>query len=156
MIEAMVAMGIISVGLLGVFSVLSNSLGISKVTSNQYVGTYLAAEGIEVVKNIIDTNVGQHAWNQYLDSNGDYAVEYDSVTLDSVDQNKPLLFDPSTGLYSYKTGNPTVFTREITINNILNDNELQVNSIVSWSDQGGIKDSVNLEDDFYNFRTPPQ
>ncbi len=156
LIEAMVAMSVISIGMLGVFSLLANSLGIGKVTSNQYVGTYLAAEGIEVVKNMIDTNVnsGGMAWNSGLAQNGyTFAVQYDSAsTTDETDVTKPLLFDSSTGLYSYTVGKPTVFTRAITVTNLMSGNEIQVDSVVSWTDQGDTKDSVQLEDHFYNWR----
>jgi type II secretory pathway pseudopilin PulG len=157
LIEAMVAMGIISIGLLGVFSLLANSLGLSKITSNQYVGTYLAAEGIEVVKNMIDTNVSdQTNWNKNLvQGSGAYSftVQYNSlIPEDSRPTSTPLLFDPTTRTYNYTTGNPTVFTRTITVNNLRSGDELQVDSVVNWTDQGGAKDSVSLEDNFYNWR----
>lgn len=156
LIEAMVAMGVISVGLLGVFSLLSQSLGLSKVTSNQYVGTYLAAEGIEVVKNIIDTNVNSSiAWNTGLVQGGspyDFAVQYNSASPDTADLGQPLKFDPGTGTYNYTVGNSTVFTRKVTVTNLMSGNELQVDSVVSWIDRGGSLDSVKIEDDFYNWR----
>lgn len=159
LIEAMIAMGVISVGLLAVFTVLSNSLGISKITSNQYVGTYLSAEGIEVVKNIIDNNVyNQNSWNSGLVQNGGapytFTVQYDSTAPDTLDQpTDPLRFDPNTGLYSYDpAGNITVFTRAITVTSLDSGNELRVDSVVNWKDQGGTPDSVELEDTFYNWR----
>lgn len=163
LIEAMIAISVISLGLLVAFSLLSNSLAISKVASNQYVGTYLAAEGIEVVKNIIDTNVqtGGMAWNANLvNGSGPYsfAVEYDSAEPDVADLGKPLLFDPSTDLYNYETGDPTDFVRTVTVTEIGSSpplvnqgDELQVDSTVTWTDEGGLKDSVTLEDDFYNW-----
>lgn len=150
LIEAMVAMGVISIGLLGVFSLLSSSLGITNITSNQYVGTYLASEGIEVVKNIIDTNVyNQNPWDEYLVQSSQpysFTVQYNSVGTDianSVPTTQPLQFDPTTGLYNYTTGNKTVFTRAITVTPITLANgqadELQVDSVVSWTNQGGGK-----------------
>ncbi|MEK7182766.1 MAG: prepilin-type N-terminal cleavage/methylation domain-containing protein, partial [Patescibacteria group bacterium] len=54
LVELMIAMSVMSVGLLGVFAVLSQSLGLNRVVANQYVAANLAAEGIEVVKNIAD------------------------------------------------------------------------------------------------------
>ncbi|MCL4405325.1 MAG: prepilin-type N-terminal cleavage/methylation domain-containing protein [Patescibacteria group bacterium] len=166
LIEAMVAMGVISVGLLGVFSVLSNSLGISKITSNQYVGTYLAAEGIEVVKNIIDNNVYNQVsggWNAGLVQNGGspytFAVEYDSPAPNQSESRRSfqstdfLRFDSSTGLYDYNpSDSQTTFKRAVTVTSLDSNNELQVDSVVSWVDQGGTPDSVKLEDVFYNWR----
>ncbi len=158
LIEAMVAMGVISISLLGVFALLSQSLELSRTTSNQYVGTYLAAEGIEVVKNIVDTNTykGGAAWNAGLIQSGQssytFTVQYDSTAPESFSVDTPLLFDPSTGTYNYQTGNYTTFTRAVTVTSLLSGNELQVDSVVGWVNSGGIKDSVKLEDDLYNWR----
>ena len=60
LVESVVAMTIVVVGLLGIFSLLSQSLSLNRVVGDRYVGTYLAAEGIEVVKNIIDNNAGRY------------------------------------------------------------------------------------------------
>jgi type II secretory pathway pseudopilin PulG len=162
LIEAMVAMGIVSVGLLGAFSLLSNSLAISKVTSNQYVGTYLAAEGIEVAKNMLDTNIvtDSGAWNSppWNEDGHQFTLQYNSLTPGScppgscpINMTTTLLFDPATGLYNYETGIPTTFTRVITIHDLPSGDEIQVDSKVSWTDPGGTTDSVNLEDDFYDW-----
>ncbi|MBI2506531.1 MAG: hypothetical protein HYW00_00070, partial [Candidatus Colwellbacteria bacterium] len=44
----MIAMSVMSVGLLSVFAVLSQSLGLNRVVAEQYIASNLAAEGIEV------------------------------------------------------------------------------------------------------------
>ncbi len=158
LIEAMVAVGVTTVGLLGVFSLLSQSLGINKVASNQYVGAYLASEGIEVVKNIIDTNVyrGGTAWNSGV-QDGTYAVQYDTATLSSTSVDQSLKFDPVTGTYNYLAGTDTNFKRSIKITSVVSGgsptvNEIKVESVVTWKDRGGTQYTVNLEDHFMNWR----
>jgi Tfp pilus assembly protein PilV len=157
LIEAMIAIGVVTFGLLGVFSLLSQSMGLNKVAADQYVGAYLASEGIEVVKNIIDTNIYQsRAWNDGV-SDGTYAVQYDTKTLTSTAIDTPLKFDPATGMYNYSVGADTNFKRSVKITSLrLNSqnqpDELQVDSVVTWNGRGGMQYKINLENHFLNWR----
>ncbi len=149
LIESGVAISILVVGLLGIFGLLSRSLSLNNVVSSQYIASNLAAEGIEVVKNLIDANIIQYKpWNQGF-SSGSYEVAFDSLVLAS-NQNRFLLFDSSANTYNYQTGQATPYKRTIQITNIGSD-EIKVNSIVSWQIHGGSY-SVNLEDHFFNWR----
>lgn len=158
LIEAMIAVGVTTVGLLGVFSLLSQSMGLNKVAADQYTGAYLAAEGIEVVKNIIDTNAyqGGAAWNTGV-GDGTYAVQYDTKTLSSSAVDVPLKFDPVTDTYNYNVGTDTNFKRAVKITSLRFDgfgrpSELEVDSVVTWNSRGGTHYSINLEDHFMNWR----
>ena len=53
-IELIVAISIVVVSLLGIFALISRSLAINRLTSEQYAASYLAAEGIELVRNMFD------------------------------------------------------------------------------------------------------
>jgi len=161
LIEAIVAITVLSIGLLGVVSLLSNSLGLNRVISENYTATYLAAEGIEVVKNAIDHNAILRAqdpavpWNQNL-SPGAYEVEYGSRAPFPADQNRFLCFDGETKFYSYGAcGGPgaaqTKFTRLVTILWPSPD-EIKVTSMVSWKARGGADSNVAVEDHFMNWR----
>ncbi len=141
LIESMVAVTVIMVGLLGIFALLSQSLSLNRVISDRYVATYLAAEGIEIVKNSIDNNVlAGEAWNKNLKE--DKTIFY---------------WDEAAKKYSaIATGKKTSFVREIFIRPIADSagltQSLQVNSVVNWTSRGGATFSVNLEDHFYNYR----
>ncbi|MFA5083927.1 MAG: hypothetical protein WC475_00875 [Candidatus Paceibacterota bacterium] len=149
LIESGVAISILVVGLLGIFGLLSRSLSLNNVVSSQYIASNLAAEGIEVVKNLIDGNVVQlDPWNQGINS-GSYEVAYDSLALNP-SQDRYLLLDSTGNIYNYQTGQPTPFKRTIQIINVGSD-EIRVNSIVDWQIKGGSY-SVNLEDHFFNWR----
>ena len=56
LIEVMVALSVVVSAFAGALSLLGTSVGLTRTIANQYVGTYLAAEGIEIVKNMIDEN----------------------------------------------------------------------------------------------------
>lgn len=154
LVELMIAMSVMSIGFLGVFAVLSQSLGLNRVVANQYIAANLAAEGIEVVKNITDSNVAQgKPWNTDL-RNGDFRVQYNSGARDFSGDllSEPLKFDSAKGLYGYDAGAPTKFRRTVSIT-YKTDNEMQVQSVVVWSDRGGITFEIKLEDRFFNWRS---
>lgn len=148
LIESGIAISILIIGLLGILGLLSRSLSLNNVVSSRYIASNLAAEGIEVAKNLIDANVIQYnPWNAGF-STGSYELAYDSLVLDS-NQNRNLLFDSTNNKYNYQTGQSTPYKRDIEIIN--KGDEIQVNSIVSWQIRGGSY-SVNLEDHFFNWR----
>ncbi len=150
MVEAMIAISIALIGLLGIFSLTSSSLGETQIVTSQYIGSNLAAEGVEIVKNMLDKNVLQNQpWNIGI-SAGDYEADYGATTL-SFFSGRPILFDPSTGLYQYATGNPTTYVRKITIDTISAD-EIKVTSFVSWTTRGAAAFNIAAEDYFYNWR----
>ncbi len=149
-VEALVAVSALTVGFLGIFSLLSQSFALNRVVSNNYTANYLASEGIEVVKNILDANIiNGRAWDSGLGA-GAYELSYDSRSLDP-NQGRTLSFDPVTDLYSYSGSVATPFKRVITLTKVSNA-ELKVASEVSWNDRGGASFRVNLEDHFYKWR----
>lgn len=155
-IEATVAASIMVVGLLGIFVLVSRSLNMYHTAAQEYVATNLAAEGIEVAKNILDANlINGRAWNAGFAFIGSkyYGIQYNSTDMASVSgsPDKYLLYDLTTGRYSYDTGNPTVYKRVVTITNDPED-KIQVNSKVTYNISTGATFEVDLEDHFYNWR----
>ncbi len=150
LIEAMVAIGIIIFGVLATLGLLSRALSLNRVISDQFTGTYLAAEGIEVVKNLIDANIIQSKpWNSGF-STGSFEADYNSLSLEP-NQNRYLLLNSTDGRYSYDWGSPTAFTRAINIETIGSE-EIKVSPVVEWRTRGGGSFSVILEDHFLNWR----
>lgn len=148
LVESIVAINIIVVGLLGVLNVLSNSLALNRDVGQKFVATYLAVEGVEVVKNLIDTNYAKsQPWNAGLNE-GFYALSYDSDHLIPDSENYLRL---NNGIYDYnEEGEATFFKRIINIENVSAD-EIKVISIVEWRTKKGLV-RVDLEDHFFNWR----
>jgi len=153
LVETMIALAITVIGLLGLLNLLSNSVGINKVISDQYIGSYLAAEGIEVVKNIIDNNIASgQAFNSGI-SYTRYEIQYNSLAL-SLSQDRFIKFDETNKRYGYDAGAQTPFKRTIQIRaGASGDNELVVTSLVEWTTRGGLEQEVLLEDHFFNWRS---
>lgn len=56
LIEALVALGILTSSFLGILGLISQSISLNRAIADQYTASYLAAEGIEIVKNVVDQN----------------------------------------------------------------------------------------------------
>lgn len=153
LIEALIALTFLTVAFFPAFSLLGQSLSANRTSAQSYTATYLAAEGIEIARNIVDGNgIQGNAWNKNLTS-GDYEVGYNDFSMTSADRNQLrfLIYEPSTDIYSYNGSVRTPFKRLITINMVGSD-EIKINSVVSWVGLGGGIFNVNLEDHFMNWR----
>ncbi|MFA6495160.1 MAG: hypothetical protein WC246_02430 [Candidatus Paceibacterota bacterium] len=131
LVETMVALSVATIGILGTMSVLAQSMATAKFVGDQYVASYLAAEGIEDAKFTIDSNV--------LNCSGFSAP---------VPTDESLGWDGS-GYVSGGTGS-TIFTRTVRSNSV--GSRIEVTSVVSWPVRGGGNSSVTLVDYFYNWR----
>lgn len=146
LVEVIIALSVLTVGFLSLIYLLNSAIGLNRVVAENYIATYLAAEGIEIVKNIIDTNVlnSGRTWNSGL-GDGEYEVNYNSTDL-SPYRNRFLNLD-NNNRYTYSSGNPTPFKRKIIIQN--SADAIKVISIVSWKSRAG-DSQIQLEDVFYN------
>lgn len=165
-VEALVAITIAVVGLLGIFELLSRSLSLNKVVGDQYAASNLATEGIEAVKNLIDNNILQALpWNNGI-NNGIYEIVYNDATLSRqisadpgncnasyIRQNSsPLTFERASGLYGYGFSEITNYKRAVCVETLSGGNELKINSLAVWTTRGGATFDINLEDHFFNWR----
>jgi hypothetical protein len=161
-IEAIIAISIIVVGLLSVVTLLSSSQSLNRVLSDRYIATYLASEGIEVVKNIIDTNyILGEAWNEGLVAGDNYITSFNAPWLiGSLSESyrvvnygswSGFVSDGVYGLSFIVGGQRTNMSRAINIS-YPTANEMRVNSIVNWTSRGGGEFDINLEDHFYDWR----
>ena len=159
LIESLVAISVLILGLLSVIGFMSRSLSLNRVVSDQYVASYLAAEGIELVKNIIDSNFLQgNSFNLDPLTGGPLfgGYEIDPFGTHRGFLDKELCYDPSSGEYKYDPNcSNTQFKREIKITNIEdppgNIIGLQINSIVSWTTRGGGSFKIDVEDHFFRW-----
>ena len=128
------------------------------MVADRIQANYLASEGIEVMKNLMDANVIQkRPWNQSFTEDRCYEIDYRTTGLDSnssVDCSgqgaQPILFDPATGIYGYEGGGPSKFSRVVHVIPI-SSNEVKINSSVKWESRGAASE-IKLEDYFFNWR----
>jgi prepilin-type N-terminal cleavage/methylation domain-containing protein len=155
LVEVLVAIFIISLALSSVLFLLNSALLAGSTSSARLVAANLAQEGIEVVKNIRDLDfIASGSWDDWYSSfsgTNDYIVQYNDTSLRSFSDIQ-LKFNALTGLYSYDSGNNTVYSykRRITLSKISND-EIKVTSLVTWTEKDVLK-SISVEDRLWNWR----
>jgi hypothetical protein len=168
LVEAIVAISILTVGLLGMVNLLTKSLSLNSVAASDTQATYLAAEGIEVTKNLIDHDVylylqtagGSGGWGTTcfgtvpIGGSKDYEADYTTTGCPTVwsGSGRFLKIDSSSHLYSYTAAITTPFTRRIRVSRPTAQ-EIEVQSIVTWNVVGASQNII-LDDHFYNWRLP--
>jgi len=151
MIEAIVALSIAVVGLLGILALISRSVSLNRVVADRYVAAYLATEGVEIVKNLVDRNSSAgRPWNSEI-SSGEFEADYNDSAL-GINSSRPLQFDSGSGIYSYDLGEPTRFQRKIAVQLSADGESMKINSIVDWTSRGGGDFELNVEEHFLNWR----
>jgi len=150
LIEAIVAISVATIALLGILGLVSRSLTVNNQIGEKLVASYLSAEGIEVVKNIIDTNhTNGNPWDNGI-QDGSYEVTHSSTDLNVTAPGIPTLLTFENGMYGYNnSGKETIYSRVITIKKLADS--VKVESNVSWKSSSGDQ-SIILEDYFYNWR----
>lgn len=151
LIEAIIAITIAVVGLLGIFSLLSRSLSLNRVVADRFVAAYLAAEGIEIAKNLIDNNIlAGKPWNAGL-ADGTYEADYADTGLIPA-TGRFINMSADTGAYGYAELVPTLMKRAIRIKNSADGEQITVGSRVNWTTRGGGKFDINLESHVFHWR----
>ena len=129
LLEVIVAVSVITIGTMGVFTVISNTLSANKVNAPRLTAAYLAQEGLEIVRNIRDGNwlEGRSLpspestpipWNDGIGA-GEWEADYASQGLVDDYDGDYLNVDDANGLYSYSSGVPTKIKRKITISDVI-------------------------------------
>ncbi len=149
LIEALVALTVLSIGLIGAYSAATSSLFLATSIRNSMIASGLAQEGIEVVRAIRDANWFQdNPFDQGLGS-GDYLVTWDATTLTPF-SDTPIKIDAN-GIYQYAGGANTLFKRKVSIVNSANGRDLSVVSEVIWRERQRDR-SVRAELRLFNWK----
>jgi len=168
LVETMVALSMTVIGLLGILSVMSNAIAINRVIVNQYIASYLASEGIEVISYFIDKGTyqgknfgedfGTGARTFFYPSSNE-SFPFDDITNQVTASPTPeKIYVSSTTLLSDgvgygAVGDQTPFHRVIVVESSGGD-VIKVGSMVVWQGRGGQLWDVTVEDYFYNWRKP--
>lgn len=171
LIEVIAAILIILIGLLGVFSATQKIVSYIAFSNSKLTASYLAQEGLELVRNIRDNNwlsndVPAPLWDKWIDNTAPDCssltstgceIDYDATNLVSYGTGTFLKIENGSGLYGYDIGSPTKFKRKITIKAIDNDVPLNGNDIleitvlVEWSERGEYH-SITARGNLYDWR----
>lgn len=149
LLEVLVAISLITVGAVGSFNLIQRISTFTSVNSSRLQAIYLGQEGIEIVRNIRDSNwLAGVSWDAELPE-GDWEADYAAQTLQAYNGGRYLNID-NDNFYSYLAGDQTKFKRKITISApVLN--KMTVSIEVSWEERKRFY-QIAIEEDLYNWR----
>ena len=155
LVETIVAVGIITAGLVGILGLLSTSVAVGKDIRARHIAANLAQEGTEIVHNLRNTNwVKQQdtpatLWDDGL-IDGVSCAQYDSTVFINPCAAPTLLFDSALGVYTYTSGTASLFSRTITISHDTDADTIgfvRVLSTVTWEGK-----TIIAEDHLYDWK----
>ncbi|HNX11195.1 MAG TPA: type II secretion system protein [bacterium] len=166
LLETIVVLFIVTVGLLGVLTLVVNSQKTKTLNKNALVAQYLAQEGMELIRNVRDTNWLENttstpvAWNRYIEGSptgSNYRVDYLTFQPTAVTDISSAKLQLATGtdlnFYLHATGSPdSIFSRLVTITAASSTAPSStVSVLVEWLDQGQTY-SYTLDSLLYDWR----
>jgi len=134
-LELIISLFVLTVGVGGAMNLVQQTISASSSLDARLTASYLAQEGLEIVKNLRDRAwlEGAGEWGEYVQE-GEWEADYQDTTL-SVYQGRNLNIDTD-GFYSYSPSDTeTRFTRRISII----DEEQNVKKVtveVVWQEKG--------------------
>jgi len=156
LIEVLAAIIVIIVGVVGVLALIQQTITYTALSSSRLVASYLAQEGIEIVRNIRDGNWLEQRTNSAISwtdglSAGDWEADYNDAVLSSYGAGRYLKIDG--GFYNYESGDNTKFKRKITIVQDIDGGNprLKVLVLIEWQ-QIGKTHQVTAQEYLYNWR----
>lgn len=142
LIETLIAIFLVSVGVAGALTLVSQTIAFTRITSSRLIALYLGKEGIEVVRNIRDSNFLKiHKGVEGI--NWDTGLTGCTAGCEA-DYNDPSLVSASRylringGFFNYDSGPNTAFKRKIIVTSGTDRGTpiLRVSVEVSWQERG--------------------
>ena len=142
LIEILAVLFVVSTSLLGVVSLITQNIQVQSINRNNLIASSLAQEGVELIRQVRDSN-----WRKNLPFDTDLAAG--SYRIDYT-QDKPIAINSVTdaniylqsGFYINSSGGgpnltPTVFSRQIFLDKPIGyaGSPLQVRTLISWTDR---------------------
>ena len=162
LIESIIAISILVTGILAVYYVFAGLSNQAKSSSNKLGAIYLAQEGIEIIRNIRDSNwINDRDWLYGITNISEcsegcsYEADYRTGTnglypiTSFIDDGRFLNLD-LLGLYSYGSDDlSNIYKREIILY-LQDDNTLKISCIVNWFYNNNSY-SVQIDEVLYNW-----
>lgn len=172
LIEVIVAVSVVMTGIVGAFTVTTQIISDTSVSKNRLIANYLSQEGIEIIRNIRDTNLIKGSTDPFItwDSQfpaGDWDWEADytdsgyfmgfpwqldfCIFCGSYDAGGFHLLKIDGGFYKYSgSGQETTFKRKITTHKDIGGDELKVTVLVLWKEKNTVH-QVSVQENIHKW-----
>ena len=154
LVEILVVLFVVSIGLVGVLALIVQNIQSQSYNKNNLTANQLAQEGIELIRQVRDSNwKASVAFNTNLNP-GDYYMDYRDTAPHPYTGNPSLLIlkQDSNGFYYHNLASPdpaSLFSRKLTLQAITSYS-FRVLARISWADHGR-NYNYNLETILYDW-----
>lgn len=149
-LEVMLAIFILTAAIGGSFILIQKTLFSVSQSQSKLIAVYLGQEGIEIVRNIRDTNwLKGLSWDNGLEE-GEWEADYNDEGLTQQYNGGQFLKTDTDGFYDYSGDTLTQFKRKITIFPI-DDHKLEVSVEVEWTKRGRVYTIDLVVEHLYNW-----
>lgn len=138
-VEVMISVFILLVGIVTVLGLMASVLKNSIDAKDQEIAGFLAQEGVELVKNVRDTNWAKNNKSfkhPFPNTNDTCRIDMNSSSIDCHHSHSKNLYLNHNGFYVHSSGSSTKFKREIRINydngHASTCDSADVTSMVTW------------------------
>lgn len=144
LLETLVALAVLTSAVMGPMSLASTSIRSASISHNNVAASFLAEEGLEIVRARRDNSIYSGAgWMGDLGECATQDCLVDAFASSPADILRPcsgacppIKYDPTNGTFQHTTGNDTIFTRVINIIPVgAGDKEVRVNVTVTWRER---------------------
>ena len=167
MLEMIIAIFVFLTGIIGVYLTIQSFYTTAIFSSNRLIASYLSQEGIELIKNIRDTNLiaGNLDWKSNIIGigticpggvNNTCKIGYnDSPSMLALDSSSgSFLKKDASGFYNYNGPTGTIFKRKIIVTSFTSPADyINVSVETEWykKDSTTKEGSVKVEDNLYGY-----
>ena len=156
LIEVTAVIFIISIGLVGVLSLVLQNIKAGYINKNTLIASQLAQEGLELVRNLRDENwlTAGSDWKESIVADGTYAIDYTgrgSINdgVNSISDAAAILKINTDGFYNHSGGTAGNFSRLISVADFVDF--ITVSSVARWEDKGNYY-NYKAETVLYNWK----
>lgn len=164
LVETLVAIAILLIAVVGPISLIGDALHKLYYAKDQMIAINLAQEGIEVVRQVRDTNMLKatadpinFAWNDGIVANN-YIIDVNSttpITFSSGGSTPQPVYIDANGFYVQTAGSATQFRRIVLTEDVAGavGRELKVTSTVTWT-TGGQVGTITVTEYLFKWAIP--
>lgn len=147
-LELMAAIIVITIGVLSAYGVVQKIISYTSASSDRLAAAYLAQEGVEIVRNIRDTNwIEGENWDNGLGAGVAWEADYNDDSL-TVWTDRKLKIDNN--VYTYDAGVDTSYRRKITLSSIAGSG-LEILVEIKW-DIKGKNNTLTVQGNIYDWK----
>lgn len=159
LLEVIGAVFIVSVGIIGVFSLFTQTISLLDISSDKLIAAYLVQEGIEKIKNIRDSNVLKgDSWDKDIAAGSSYDLDYQSSKFPdntcNLGSGNYLRYNSDNQLYNCSSANSqnkdSRFKRQTTVIKPATST-LEIVVRVEWSSKNRTH-QITGQDNFYDWQ----